>query len=170
MTRLAPGDRLDLLVGLGNGFDVSKSGEAPLLIGGGVGLPPLYRLCEDLTAQCKAVQVIMGFNTKSEIFYRQEFEALGAKVLVTTADGTAGQKGLVTDGMAGLAYSYFYACGPLPMLRAIEGVAQTGGQYSFEERMGCGFGACMGCTCQTRQGPRRVCREGPVLLREDVVW
>lgn len=170
MTGLQSGQVLDVLLGLGNGYDLSKSGDAPLLIGGGVGVPPMYGLAKALIAQSKPVTVILGFNTREEIFYEAEFAALGAKVYVATADGSYGTKGFVTDVMKDLSYSYFYTCGPMPMFRAIEAAAVTSGQYSFEERMGCSFGACMGCTCKTKYGNKRICKDGPVLEREEIVW
>ena len=170
LAAMTGGETLDVLVGLGNGYDTSPSGEAPLLLGGGVGIPPLYRLAKCLLAEGKAVTVILGFNTAAEVFYQKEFEALGAAVTVCTADGSYGEKGFVTDVMKHTSYSYFYTCGPMPMFRAIEDVAGTGGQFSFEERMGCGFGACMGCSCRTKYGYKRICRDGPVLTREEIVW
>ena len=172
MAALAPGAVLDVLTGLGNGYDLSKAGEAPLLIGGGVGVPPLYMLARTLREQGKAVTVILGFNTAEEVFYRQEFASLGCTVYVATADGSLGEKGFVTDVMKNreLSYSYFYTCGPEPMLRAVYGVSQTGGQFSFEERMGCGFGACMGCSCKTKYGNKRICKDGPVLEKEEIIW
>ncbi len=170
MSAMTAGQTLDVLVGLGNGFDCSKSGEHPVLIGGGVGVPPMYRLCKDLLAQGKPVQVILGFNTKDEIFYEEQFKALGADVFVATADGSYGTKGFVTDVLKNLDYTYFYTCGPMPMFKAIEATANTSGQYSFEERMGCGFGACMGCSCKTKYGNKRICRDGPVLEREEIIW
>lgn len=170
MSQMTAGQTLDVLVGLGNGFDTQKSGDTPVLIGGGVGVPPMYHLCKQLIRQGKSVQVILGFNTKDEIFYEEEFKALGATVHITTADGSYGTKGFVTDVLKTLSYSYFYTCGPMPMFKAIESVATTSGQYSFEERMGCGFGACMGCSCKTKYGNKRICREGPVLEREEIIW
>lgn len=170
MSRLAAGAELDVLCGLGNGFDVSKCGEKPVLIGGGVGIPPLYNLCKKLILLGKNVTVILGFNTNSEIFYKDEFSALGADVIVTTVDGSCGVKGFVTDALINIDYDYFYTCGPMPMFRAIEKTASAGGQYSFEERMGCGFGACMGCSCKTKYGNKRICKDGPVLDREEIVW
>lgn len=170
MTRIRPGHRLDTLVGLGNGYDLTKSGDAPLLIGGGVGVPPLYGLCKALLRQGKHPTVILGFNTKDEIFYEAEFRALGVPVHITTVDGSCGTKGFVTDVMKDLSYTYFYTCGPGPMFRAIEKTARTSGQYSFEERMGCGFGACMGCSIETKLGARRVCKDGPVFEREAILW
>ena len=162
---------LDILTGLGNGYDISKSGDAPLLIGGGVGVPPLYMLAKKLIALGKKVTVILGFNTKSEIFYEQEFKTLGANVIVTTVDGSYGVKGLVTDAMKTISnYSYFYTCGPEPMLKAIYNASLTEGQFSFEERMGCGFGACMGCSCKTKYKNIRICKDGPVLDKEIIVW
>ena len=161
---------LDVLTGLGNGYDLEKAGDAPLLIGGGVGVPPMYLLAKDLIAQGKKVSVILGFNTKDEIFYENEFRALGADVYVTTVDGSYGTKGFVTDVMKDLQYSYFYTCGPEPMLRAIYNVSTTSGQFSFEERMGCGFGACMGCSCKTLYGNKRICKDGPVLEKEEIIW
>ena len=162
--------KLDLLTGLGNGYDLSKAGENPVLIGGGVGVPPMYLLCRKLQEMGKKVTVILGFNTKSEIFYEEEFKALGADVIVTTVDGSYGIQGFVTDGLKNLSYSYFYACGPEPMLKAIYRASSTSGQLSFEKRMGCGFGACMGCSCKTITGYKRICKEGPVMEKEEILW
>jgi dihydroorotate dehydrogenase electron transfer subunit len=170
MATMEAGETLDLLVGLGNGFDTSKSGDAPLLLGGGVGVPPMYGLCKRLLDEGKKVTVILGFNTKDEVFYENHFRRLGCEVIVTTVDGSHGEKGFVTDAMKNLTYSYFYTCGPMPMFKAIEATAVTSGQFSFEERMGCGFGACMGCSCETKYGNKRICRDGPVLEREEIVW
>ncbi len=170
LSKMQKGESLDLLLSLGNGFDTSKSGQNPLIIGGGVGVPPLYALCKRLIAEGKKPSVILGFNTKTEIFYEDEFKNLGADVTVCTADGSYGIKGFVTDAMKDLEYDYFYTCGPMPMFKAIESVANTSGQYSFEERMGCGFGACMGCSCKTKYGNKRICKDGPVLEREEIVW
>ena len=170
MAAMDEGVKLDVLTGLGNGYDVSKSGDRPLLIGGGVGVPPLYMLCKQLIAAGKAVTVVLGFNRASEVFYEQEFKALGAEVIIATADGSVGVKGFVTDAMKGVDYTYFYTCGPMPMFKAIEATVTTSGQYSFEERMGCGFGACMGCSCKTKYGNKRICRDGPVLEREEIIW
>ncbi len=163
------GDEFDVLVGLGNGYDLSKSGDNPLLIGGGVGVPPMYNLAKKLISQGKNVTVILGFNTKSEVFYEKEFKDLGAKVLVTTVDGSYQNKGFVTDILPS-DYSYFFTCGPEPMLKAVYNKTTTSGQFSFEERMGCGFGACMGCSCKTLYGNKRICRDGPVLLKEEIIW
>ena len=162
--------RLDILTGLGNGYDLSVSGNKPLLIGGGVGVPPLYMLAKKLIEEGKEVSVILGFNTKSEVFYEDEFKALGAKVLVTTVDGSYGIKGFVTNAMDGIDYTYFYTCGPEPMLKAVYNSSVTEGQFSFEERMGCGFGACMGCSCKTITGYKRICKEGPVMRKEEILW
>ena len=170
MARMSVGEKVDVLCGLGNGFDTSKCGAHALLVGGGVGVPPLYNLCKQLLAQGKQVSVVLGFNTASEVFYKDEFEALGATVYVATADGTLGTRGFVTDIIRGLDYDYFYTCGPLPMFVAMEKIMTTSGQYSFEERMGCGFGACMGCSCKTKYGNKRICRDGPVLEREEIIW
>ncbi len=169
LASLGAGARLDLLTGLGNGYDPAPAGEAPLLIGGGVGVPPLYALCKALLAEGKRPAVVLGFNTKDEIFYENEFAVLGCPVTVATADGSAGVKGFVTDALPET-YSYFYACGPAPMLRALCAKTKTGGQLSLEERMGCGFGACMGCTIKTKDGPKRVCKEGPVFRKEALLW
>lgn len=167
MSNMKPGQALDCLTGLGNGYDVAACPDAPLLVGGGVGVPPLYGLAKRLIASGKRPSVIIGFNTAAEIFYSGAFEALGVPVTVTTADGSAGVKGFVTAAMPEGAY--VCACGPEPMLRAVHAAA-SGGQFSFEARMGCGFGACMGCTCQTVAGPKRICKEGPVLRKEDILW
>ncbi len=170
MGKMAAGETLDVLTGLGNGYDLAPAGDKPLLLGGGVGVPPLYRLCKDLLAKGKKVSVVLGFNTASEIFYEDEFKSLGADVTVTTVDGSRGVKGFVTDAMKTMDYTYFYTCGPEPMLKAIYKTATTSGQLSFEERMGCGFGACMGCSCKTVTGNKRICKEGPVLVKEDIIW
>ena len=170
MSTMTAGTQLDLLCGLGNGYDTSKSGDAPLLIGGGVGVPPMYGLCKALISEGKNVTVILGFNSADEVFYEDEFKALGAKTIVATADGSHGVRGFVTDAMKDTEYSYFFTCGPMPMFKAIEKIAVTSGQYSFEERMGCGFGACMGCSCKTKYGNKRICRDGPVLEREEIIW
>ena len=170
MSGLASGTGLDILTGLGNGYNTEVSGEKPLLLGGGVGVPPMYMLCKKLLAEGKDVTVILGFNTESEVFYEEEFKALGAKVLVTTADGSKGIKGFVTDAMNEVDYSYFYTCGPEPMLKAVYNKSTTSGQLSFEERMGCGFGACMGCSCKTKYGNKRICKDGPVLVKEEIIW
>ena len=164
------GDLLDCLLGLGNGYDLTLSGEEPLLIGGGVGVPPMYNLAKKLIEQGKKVTVILGFNKAEEIFYEKEFISLGAKVLVATVDGSYGVKGFVTDAMKDLSYSYFYCCGPEPMLKAVFNASVTEGQLSFEERMGCGFGACMGCSCKTIYGNKRICKEGPVLKKGEILW
>ena len=170
MSKMKSGDKLDVLCGLGNGFDVSKSSEKPVLIGGGVGVPPMYNLCKKLISDGKKVTVILGFNKKDEIFYEDEFKKLGADVKVTTVDGSYGIKGFVTDALKETDYTYFFTCGPMPMFKAIEATATTSGQYSFEERMGCGFGACMGCSCKTKYGNKRICKDGPVLEREEIIW
>ena len=170
MAALPAGTRLDVLTGLGNGYDTTLSGENPVLVGGGVGVPPLYALCKKLIAEGKKPRVILGFNKESEIFLKQEFEALGIPTHIATADGSRGTKGFVTDVLKNLHYSYFYSCGPMPMFRAMEAVVTTSGEFSFEERMGCGFGACMGCSIQTKSGGKRVCKDGPVFLREEVFF
>ena len=170
MSKYENGTELDVLTGLGNGYDTSLSGEKPLLLGGGVGVPPLYNLCKKLVAEGKKPTVILGFNSADDVFYENEFKALGADVYVTTADGSYGIKGFVTDAMADLDYSFFYTCGPEPMLKAIYNVSTTSGQLSFEERMGCGFGACMGCSCKTKYGNKRICKDGPVLIKEEIIW
>lgn len=171
MSEMCVGEELDILTGLGNGYDLSKSGEKPLLIGGGAGVPPMYYLARKLADAKKDITVILGFNTKSEVFYKEEFEKLGAKVIITTADGSEGIKGFVTDAIKTLDdYSYFYTCGPEPMLRAVYDATKTSGQFSFEERMGCGFGACMGCSCKTKYGNKRICKDGPVLVKEEIIW
>ena len=161
MSHLPIGTQLDVLTVLGNGYDLSKAGDKPLLVGGGVGVPPMYMLARQLREAGKAVRVILGFNTKDEVFYEEEFRALGCDVTVTTVDGSHGIKGFVTNALDGQ-QSYYYTCGPLPMIKALLQAAGTHGEVSMEERMGCGFGACMGCTIQTTQGPKRVCKEGPV--------
>ena len=161
---------LDILTGLGNGYDTTKSGNHPLLVGGGVGVPPLYMLAKKLIGEGKKVSVVLGFNTKDEIFCEDDFKAIGADVYVTTVDGSYGIKGFVTNAIDSVDYTYTYSCGPEPMLKALYNVSKTSGQYSFEERMGCGFGACMGCSCKTLYGNKRICKDGPVLVREEIIW
>ncbi len=169
MAAMQPGEKLDVLTGLGNGYDLADAGEAPLLIGGGVGVPPMYLLAKRLRAQGKAVHALLGFNKASEIFYEEEFRALGCTVTIATADGSYGVRGFVTDALP-KSYSYYYCCGPEPMLRAVYKTAKGSGQLSFEKRMGCGFGACMGCSCKTITGYKRICKEGPVLRKEEIAW
>ena len=169
MQKMQSGKKLDVLTGLGNGYDLEKSGSSPLLIGGGVGVPPMYLLAKKLIEQGKRVSVVLGFNTKSEVFYENEFKALGCDVTVTTVDGSYGAKGFVTNAMD-KDYTYFYCCGPEPMLKAVYKTSNTSGQFSFEERMGCGFGACMGCSCKTITGYKRICKGGPVLEKEEILW
>ena len=169
MSHLPVGTQLDVLTVLGNGYDLSKAGDAPLLVGGGVGVPPMYMLARQLREAGKNVRVILGFNTKDEVFYEEEFRALGCDVTVTTVDGSHGVKGFVTNALDGK-QSYYYTCGPLPMIKALLQAAGTNGEVSMEERMGCGFGACMGCTIQTTQGPKRVCKEGPVFPAEELIF
>ena len=170
MSRIAAGDELDLLTGLGNGYNTKISGGSPLLVGGGVGVPPMYMLCKKLISEGKNVTVVLGFNSKGDVFYENEFRALGADVHIATADGTYGTKGFVTDVIKDMQYTFFYTCGPEPMFRAMHKIMKTPGQYSFEERMGCGFGACMGCSCKTLTGNKRICKEGPVMESEEIIW
>ena len=162
--------KLDLLTGLGNGYDLSLSGDHPVLLGGGVGVPPMYLLAKQLVKHGKNVSVILGFNTKSEVFFEEEFRKLGCAVVVTTVDGSYGKQGFVTDALRDVNYTYFYTCGPEPMLKAIYSASKTSGQLSFEKRMGCGFGACMGCSCKTITGYKRICKEGPVMKKEEILW
>ena len=169
LAAMQPGQTLDLLTGLGNGYDLSPAGDAPVLLGGGVGTPPMYWLARELIAQGKHVRAVLGFNSAEDVFYEEELRSLGADVTVTTVDGSYGKKGFVTDGLPE-DYSYFYACGPEPMLRAVYRATKTAGQLSFEERMGCGFGACMGCSCKTLTGYKRICKDGPVLRKEEIAW
>ena len=170
MATLAAGKQLDILSGLGNGFDTCASGEKPVVIGGGVGVPPMFGVAKKLLAEGKKVTAILGFNTKDEIFYEEEFKAIGCETVVTTVDGSYGIKGFVTDALKDIDCSYTCACGPEPMLKAIYNTSTTSGQYSFEERMGCGFGACMGCSCKTKYGNKRICKDGPVLVKEEIIW
>ena len=171
MSEMVPGTALSLLTGLGNGYDLTKAGEHPLLLGGGVGVPPLYLLAKKLREQGITPDIVLGFNTSSEAFYQQRFEKLGCRVEVTTADGSFGTKGFVTDaGLFSEPHSYFYTCGPLPMLRAVYNRTGIDGEFSFEERMGCGFGACMGCSVRVKDGYKRICKDGPVLRKEEILW
>ena len=162
--------KLDVLTGLGNGYDLAVSGDHPVLLGGGVGVPPMYLLAKQLVEQGKVVTVILGFNKAEEVFYEDAFRKLGCRVLVTTVDGSYGMKGFVTDALKEVDYTYFYTCGPEPMLKAVHRACVTSGQMSFEERMGCGFGACMGCSCKTLTGYKRICKEGPVMRKEEILW
>ncbi len=170
MANAEPGEKWLTLTGLGNGYDISKCGDTPLLIGGGAGVPPMYYLAKKLIENGKKVTAILGFGSRDEVFFEDEFKALGASVIVTTADGSYGTRGFVTDAFDGLDYSYFYTCGPEPMLKSVYSKTKTSGEFSFEERMGCGFGACMGCTCATKYGNKRICRDGPVLEKEEIIW
>ena len=169
MSALPEGEKLDILTGLGNGYTTRESGERPVLLGGGAGVPPMFLLAKKLINECKNVNVILGFNTASEVFYEKEFRSLGCGVKVTTVDGSYGIKGFVTDALPEK-YTYFYACGPEPMLKAVYKATNTSGQMSFEERMGCGFGACMGCSCKTLTGNKRICKDGPVMRKEEILW
>ncbi len=169
MSQMLPGEKLDLLTGLGNGYDTTLTGDRPLLLGGGVGVPPLYMLAKQLRAEGKSVSVVLGFNTKDEIFYENEFKTLGCDVTVTTADGSYGVRGFVTNAMD-VDYTHVCTCGPEPMLKAVYKACKTDGQFSFEERMGCGFGACMGCSCKTITGYKRICKEGPIMRKGDILW
>ena len=170
MSAMSKGTKLDILTGLGNGYDLSLTGDKPVLLGGGVGVPPMYNLAKALIGQGKKVTVILGFNTKSEIFYEEEFKALGCDTMVTTVDGSYGIKGFVTTALEAVDYTHFCTCGPEPMLKAVYKASRTSGQMSFEERMGCGFGACMGCSCKTLTGYKRICKEGPVMKKEEILW
>lgn len=170
MARMTEGDRVSVLTGLGNGYDLSKSGDTPLLLGGGAGVPPMYMLAKKLIAEGKHPTAVLGFNSSDEVFYKEKFEDLGMTVYVTTVDGSFGIPGFVTDAMKNIEYSHFYTCGPEPMLKAVYNASVTSGQFSFEERMGCGFGACMGCSCKTKYGSKRICRDGPVLTKEEIIW
>ncbi|MBR2437334.1 MAG: dihydroorotate dehydrogenase electron transfer subunit [Alistipes sp.] len=172
MRGMARGEKLDILTGLGNGFSTDNDAKRPLLVGGGVGVPPMYNLCKRLLSEGKRPTVIIGFNTKAELFYEEEFKALGVDVVVATADGSAGVKGFVTDAIreAKVEFDYLYTCGPLPMLKALYDATDVPAEFSFEERMGCGFGACMGCSCKTKYGNKRICKDGPVLKREEIIW
>ena len=170
MATLNEGAKLDILTGLGNGFDVEKCGQRVLLIGGGVGVPPMYYLAKKLLEAGKNVSMIMGFNKQSEVFAKEDFEALGIKTIVTTVDGSVGIKGFVTNAMQDLEYDCICTCGPEPMLKAVYDASKTTGFYSFEERMGCGFGACMGCSCKTKYGNKRICKDGPILVKEEIIW
>ncbi|MBQ8341969.1 MAG: dihydroorotate dehydrogenase electron transfer subunit [Clostridia bacterium] len=169
MAKMQPGEKLDILTGLGNGYTLAEAGDHPVLLGGGVGVPPLYMLAKQLIAEGKKVIVVLGFNKASDVFYAEEFKALGCDVTVTTVDGSMGVKGFVTDALPD-GYTYFYTCGPETMLKAVYRATNTSGQMSFEERMGCGFGACMGCSCKTLTGYKRICREGPVMRKEEILW
>ena len=170
MSKMPVGTKLDCLVGLGNGFDTSVSGDTVAVIGGGIGVPPMFYLSKKLLAEGKKVTAILGFNKADEVFGKEDFESIGCKTIVTTVDGSMGVKGFVTDALKDTDYTYFYTCGPEPMLKALYNTTETSGQFSFEERMGCGFGACMGCSCKTKYGNKRICKDGPVLVKEEIIW
>ncbi len=169
MSAMKVGEKLDVLTGLGNGYNTSLCNEHAVLLGGGVGVPPLYMLAKKLISENKKVSVVLGFNSKSEVFCEEDFKALGADVTVTTVDGSYGTQGFVTDALPEN-YDHFFTCGPEPMLKAVYKATNTSGQFSFEERMGCGFGACMGCSCKTITGYKRICKDGPVMLKEEILW
>lgn len=171
MATFEEGQILDILTGLGNGFEVKRSGEKPLLIGGGVGTPPMYNLCKKLVEQGKNPVVVLGFGNVDDVFYEEKFKEMGVEIHISTVDGSYGVKGFVTDIVKDLKdYTYYYTCGPKNMLKAVYDTATTDGELSFEEKMGCGFGACMGCTCETTKGNKRICKEGPVLKKEEIIW
>ncbi len=172
LVRLPAGTELDTLSGLGNGFDLSAVPENAVLTGGGIGIAPLYGLAKRMIAAGRRPRAVLGFRSKADAFYREEFAALGLEVHIATEDGSLGTRGFVTDVLKTLPEGqYVLACGPTPMLKAVHALPQlSGGQFSFEARMACGFGACVGCTIQTKQGPRRVCKDGPVFQKEDIVW
>ena len=170
MSKMVKGQALDILTGLGNGYDLTVAGDKPVLLGGGVGVPPMYGCAKKLVEQGIKPAVILGFNTKDEVFYEDEFKALGCETIVTTVDGSHGVKGFAVAPLADMEYTYFYTCGPEPMLKAVYNATTTSGQMSFEERMGCGFGACMGCSCKTLTGYKRICKEGPVMMKEEIKW
>lgn len=172
LSKYPVGKLINTLIPLGNGFDETMCKDKPLLIGGGVGIPPLYGLAKKIKEfnPNAEITVVLGFNKEEEVFLKEDFEELGAKVYVTTVDGSVGTKGFVTDVVNEIEASYFYTCGPMAMFKAVETVVKTSGQYSFEERMGCGFGACMGCSCKTKYGNKRICKDGPVLQREEIIW
>ncbi len=170
MAKMTSGEKLDILTGLGNGFDTALSGDKPVVIGGGVGVPPMFNLAKKLISEGKTVTAVLGFNKEEEIFCKEEFEAIGAKVIITTVDGSVGIKGFVTNALEDIDFTYTYCCGPEPMLKAVYNASDKSGQYSFEERMGCGFGACMGCSCKTKYGNKRICKDGPVLVKEEIIW
>ena len=170
LSRMEPGNILDLLTGLGNGYNMGLAGEKPLLLGGGAGIPPLYGLCRRLIAMGRTPAVLLGYRSAGDVYLLEEFRALGVEVRVSTQDGSLGTRGVVTDLLTGLDYTFFYACGPEPMYKAVARVIASPGEYSFEARMGCGFGACMGCSCETLTGTKRICRDGPVMESGDVKW
>ena len=171
MADMPAGTKLDILTGLGNGFTVAQDSKTPLVIGGGVGTPPMYALTKELIKQGAKPTVILGFTSKDDVFGEKEFKDLGCDVYITTNDGSYGTKGFVTDVIKNLSgYDYFYTCGPMAMLKAVARSTECSGQLSFEERMGCGFGGCMGCSCKTLTGYKRICTEGPVLLKEEIIW
>ena len=187
MSAKKAGETMDLLWPLGNGFDPERNTQTsteqrimkidrPVLIGGGVGVPPMYGLCKSLMEVGQEPVVILGFKKAAEVFYKEKFENFGITVRLATEDGSAGEKGFVTDVLRDVlkedAPWKLYACGPEAMLRAIDAAAPESipGQFSFEERMGCGFGACMGCSCKTKYGSKRICKDGPVLERSEILW
>ena len=172
LVRCVPGTELDVLSGLGNGFDWTKGGQHPILLGGGIGIAPLYGLAQRMLEAGITPTVGLGFRSGKDAFYLKEFSKLGCRLLVATEDGSAGAKGFVTDLAKNVPEcDYAFVCGPTPMLKAVHGLAQlTGGQFSFEARMGCGFGACMGCSVPTTNGYKRVCKDGPILYKEEIVW
>ena len=165
------GETIEALVGLGNGFTIKDNKEV-LLVGGGVGIPPLYNLAKQLINNNTKVNVLLGFNTINDIFYDKEFKELGCTVYITTIDGSKGIKGHIGNGLQeyNLTNLYYYSCGPKPMLKALTQISNNQGQLSFEARMGCGFGACMGCSIEVKDGYKRICKEGPIFSSEEILW
>ncbi len=173
LLKTLPADtKLNVLTGLGNGFNADKSGKRPLLIGGGIGGAPMLMLLKRLLAKGKKPAVVLGFNSGRDVILEKEIKELEEDIdfRIMTADGSFGVKGMVTDGFRDIDYTYFYACGPKPMLNAVYLNTVGDGEFSFEERMGCGFGACMGCSVEMKSGMKRVCKDGPVFGKGDIIW
>lgn len=172
--------KLSVMTGLGNGFDVhAAETKKPVLIGGGVGIPPLFGLAKRLVNMDKTPLVLLGFNRADELFLVEGFEEIGADVRVATVDGSVGTEGFVTTlfeqaiDAIGPDAAYVYTCGPMPMFQTLaKEMNRLGmdGCFSLEERMGCAVGICMGCSIETTEGMRRVCKEGPVFSKEVLPW
>ena len=172
LSAMVPGETLEVLTGLGKGFDPQACRKEALLVGGGLGVPPLLLLAKRLKAQGKKVTAVLGFNRAEERILVPEFEAACDAVAVSTVDGSVGVKGFVTDAIAALrpTYDFFYTCGPMVMMKVVCDALEGPGEASLEERMGCGAGFCYGCSIQTKNGPRRVCKDGPVFKKEELIW
>lgn len=176
IAEMHPGKNIQSLMGLGNGFDTEKDCLRPALIGGGIGTAPLLALAKKLLNNGKKPVAFLGFNTCNDIVLEKDLNEIGIETIISTADGSKGTKGYVTDACKNYEKNnpgildYFYACGPTPMLKAVCQEIKLPGELSLDERMGCGFGACMCCSVKTKDGAKRICKDGPVFKKEELIW